>query len=365
MSPSLDNWTSLFLLAAGFGVFIFLLLIINSRNKFNYPIAFLVLSFSLILVQYVLYWSGYQRQFPYLIQLPAMCYYASGPLLFIYFYKIYSGEFKRLFLLNFLPSLLILISALVFILKGGFKVEGNTWLFRFLFNPWVITLSMSVYAGLIFKLIRDNTPKEPSEFASVRTKWATFLIGLYTIFILAYVSYYVLVEFPFFNSQWDYMISMMLTISIYGIGFMAFKQPAIFNGEMFSALFLPAPADDSKLEAKLINEFYDNLVAFMKKEKLYLDSELRMVNVADQIGYSTHMLSQVINEKYGKNFNQFINDHRLEEAEELLRSASDYSIKNICYDVGFNNKATFYTSFKKKYHCTPLEFKQQQVSSAG
>ena len=221
---------------------------------------------------------------------------------------------------------------------------------------------MSVYAGAIFNLIRSNTPKDPTEFELVRTKWAKLMMSLYTIFILAYVSYYVLVKFPSFNPQWDYMISMMLTISIYGIGFMAFKQPAIFNGEMFSALFLPVSADDQNLDENHINEFYDNLVAFMKKEKLYLDSELRMVNVADQIGYSTNMLSQIINEKYGKNFNQFINDHRLEEAEELLRSTSDYSIKNICYEVGFNNKATFYTSFKKKYHCTPLEFKQQQVS---
>ena len=362
MSPSLDNWTSLFLLAAGFGVFIFLLLIINPRNKFNYPIAFLVLSFSLILITYVLYWSGYQKQFPYLIQLPAMCYYASGPLLYIYFYKIYSGEFKRVFLLYFIPSLLVLLSATIFLLEGGFKEENNTWLFRFLFNPWLIAFSMSVYAGAIFSLIRSNTPKEPSEFELVRTKWAKLMMSLYTIFILAYVSYYVLVKFPSFNPQWDYMNSILLTISIYGIGFMAFKQPAIFNGEMFSALFLPVSADEPNLDANLINEFYDNLVAFMKKEKLYLDSELRMVNVADQIGYSTHMLSQIINEKYGKNFNQFINDYRLEEAEELLRSTGDYSIKNICYEVGFNNKATFYTSFKKKYHCTPLEFKQQQVS---
>ena len=121
MSPSLDNWTSLFLMAAGFGVFMFILLIINNRKGSNYSIALLVLAFSLILVQYVLYWSGYQRQFPYLIQLPAMCYYASGPLLYIYFYKIYFGGFKKIFLLNFLPSLLILISAIIFILKGGFK----------------------------------------------------------------------------------------------------------------------------------------------------------------------------------------------------------------------------------------------------
>jgi len=52
MQPSFDTWTSGFLFAVVMGVFLFVILI-TSRNKKNYPIAFFVLSFSVILFQYV------------------------------------------------------------------------------------------------------------------------------------------------------------------------------------------------------------------------------------------------------------------------------------------------------------------------
>ncbi|MCB0458382.1 MAG: AraC family transcriptional regulator, partial [Flavobacteriaceae bacterium] len=91
--------------------------------------------------------------------------------------------------------------------------------------------------------------------------------------------------------------------------------------------------------------------------------ELRLVNLADALGFSTHLLSKVINKKSGKNFNQFVNDYRLNEAKRLLIDNPDYSIKSIYFDVGFNNKATFYNAFKKEFRCTPSEFRDSMISS--
>jgi AraC-like DNA-binding protein len=82
-----------------------------------------------------------------------------------------------------------------------------------------------------------------------------------------------------------------------------------------------------------------------------------LVNLADQLGFSTHLLSKIINKKSGKNFNHFINDYRLREAEALISENSSTRIKSIYFDVGFNNKATFYKAFKSKHNCTPLEYK--------
>ena len=96
----------------------------------------------------------------------------------------------------------------------------------------------------------------------------------------------------------------------------------------------------------------------MESKKPYIDNELRLVKLADQVGYSTHLLSKVINKKYGGNFNSFINDYRLKEAETLLAKKDETSIKSIYFDVGFNNKATFYKAFKAKHNCTPLEYQR-------
>ena len=119
---------------------------------------------------------------------------------------------------------------------------------------------------------------------------------------------------------------------------------------------LPIKNKNESFETSMLNEFYENVTNYMEIEKPYIDNELRLVNLADQVGFSTHLLSKIINKKYGKNFNNFVNDYRLKEAEELLLLDDSYNVKNIYFDVGFNNKTTFYKAFKSKNNCTPLEF---------
>lgn len=159
------------------------------------------------------------------------------------------------------------------------------------------------------------------------------------------------------------MISITMSISIYTIGFFVIKQPRVFDGEFFTELFLPSENADASFEESLMNELYTKLTRYMETEKPYIDNELRLVNLADSLGFSTHLLSKVINKKSEKNFNQFVNDYRLQEAKRLLLENPNYSIKSIYFDVGFNNKATFYQAFKKEFHCTPSQFRDTSVSS--
>ncbi|PKA82343.1 AraC family transcriptional regulator [Ulvibacter sp. MAR_2010_11] len=357
MEPSLDTWTSIFLLAVAMGLFLFVILMTSGIRK-NYPIAFLILAFSLILFQYVLYWTHYDQRYPFLIQFPPVCYYATGPLLYLYFLNLYKHTIPKWFALHFIPSMVLMIPTVILWLKYAGITTMSIPMQPLVNAYWLIVAHMVGYAILILLLIAKH--KElTSEFGKVRHKWAKVLITLYMLFILAYVSYYVLVNFSFFNSQWDYMISMMMSISIYTIGYFIMKQPKIFDGELFAHVFLPIKNKDESFEASLLNEFFENLTQYMAKQKPYTDNELRLVHLADQVGYSTHLLSKVINKKSGKNFNSFVNEYRLREAEQLLRSQSDEYIKNIYFDVGFNNKATFYKAFKNKYSCTPSEYKER------
>ena len=107
--------------------------------------------------------------------------------------------------------------------------------------------------------------------------------------------------------------------------------------------------------------FYEKLLSYIHTNKPYLNNDLRLVQLADKIGFSSHILSKLINEKSKKNFNQFINEYRLEEAKKLLIENSEARIKTIYFDVGFNNKATFNTAFKNKFNCTPSEYKRKNL----
>lgn len=357
MQASLDTWTSLFLLAVAMGLFLFFVLI-TSPNKKTRPIAFLVLAFSIILCQYVLYWTKYVVEFPYLQALPPFCYYTTGPLLYLYFQNLYKKNVNFKYVLHFFPAFILAIPNIFLWLNYSGLVSMDIPFLYLVRGHWIIVAHMALYTILSFNLIQKN--KTPlGEYTKVRHTWAKVLTTLYALFVLSYTSYYVLVNFSFFNIEWDYMISIMMSLSIYTIGYFIFKQPQVFDGEFYAQLFLPIANKKESFENSMINEFYDYLTIYMTKEKPYTDNELRLVNLADKVGFSTHLLSKIVNEKSGKNFNSYINDYRLIEAESMLTSGENYNIKSIYFDVGFNNKVTFYTAFKNKHHCTPSEYKMK------
>ncbi|MCB0466573.1 MAG: AraC family transcriptional regulator [Aequorivita sp.] len=354
VAPSFDSWTSMFLLAVAMGVFLFVSILL-SKDKKNIPIAFLVLAFSTILFQYVLFWTKYTQVFPYLGMAPHICYYAAGPLLYLYFLNLYKKEASFNFILHFLPAFLVLVTYVAQLMNGLHLTQVKVpWLW-FSGNPWFIAIHLALYCFLAYRMFFRS--KRTNEFEKLRYRWSMVLAFLFSLFTLAYISYYVLINFPFFNSDWDYMISITMSASIYTIAFFVMKQPQIFDGEFFVQLFLPDQNKDNSFEESLLNEFYAKLTKYMENEKPFIDNELRLVNLADSLGFSTHLLSKVINKKSGKNFNQYINDYRLLEAKRLLLENPQYSIKTIYFDVGFNNKATFYKSFRKEFNCTPSEFR--------
>tara|TARA_R100000935_G_scaffold44696_2_gene67617 strand:- start:40918 stop:42009 length:1092 start_codon:yes stop_codon:yes gene_type:complete len=354
--PSFDTWTAGFLIAVAMGLFLSVLLL-STKNKKSYPIAFFVLAFAAILFQYVLYWTGYQYVFPYFIMVPPLCYYLTGPLLYWYFLNLYQKPIPKTFAFHFIPACIVFCIYLLMLFRNTLGTQFSIPFIRLSSNQWFIATHMVAYF-LVLKFSFVKLKDATSEFKTIRTNWAKILTWLYGIFILAYLSYYILVNFSFFNDEWDYAISIMMTLSIYTIGYFIFKEPKVFDGEFYAEIFLPNVSKAESLEDQLLDELYKKITTYMVQKKPYMHNELRLANLADQLDFSTHVLSKVINQRSGGNFNNFVNKYRLEAAESLLKEDPAASIKTIYFEVGFNSKAAFYTAFKEKHHCTPLQYRQ-------
>jgi AraC-like DNA-binding protein len=114
----------------------------------------------------------------------------------------------------------------------------------------------------------------------------------------------------------------------------------------------------SLLDDDLARHYLNVVVEAVVNQKMYLNPDLTISMLVEQTGVSRHRLSQVINQKLGKNFNDFVNEYRVEEAKKLLVSPESHYLTNlaIAFEVGFNSKSTFYTVFKKNTGLTPSEF---------
>ncbi len=108
-------------------------------------------------------------------------------------------------------------------------------------------------------------------------------------------------------------------------------------------------------------ELKNKLEHLMGTEKLYLQHELRLDDIAKLLNISRHHASQVINENFNMSFYDYINAYRIEEAKNKLSSFGNsvQSISEIAYQCGFNNRVSFYKAFKKITHITPKEFIQK------
>jgi AraC-like DNA-binding protein len=107
----------------------------------------------------------------------------------------------------------------------------------------------------------------------------------------------------------------------------------------------------------------EKLIGYLKDSKAYLNPELTIGDIGKEIDVPVHQLSKALNQYLKKNFYQFINEYRVEEAMRLLSddSLSGRSVLSIGMDSGFSTKSTFNEAFKKLSGHTPSDFRKRQI----
>ena len=96
----------------------------------------------------------------------------------------------------------------------------------------------------------------------------------------------------------------------------------------------------------------------MDIDKVYLDPELTLTELAKKAGTNASLLSKVINTSYSQNFNDYVNRFRVAEAIRLMADPQyrNFNLLAIAYDAGFNSKSTFNRAFKKVTGVIPKDY---------
>lgn len=200
----------------------------------------------------------------------------------------------------------------------------------------------------------------------------SILNTLYKINILFYVVHFLvlirwLVTFTYGNGELKEWIVMLDGISFFVCTcwylFVALNNPDFFRGVNSDLKPIKEVVTEEKPSPEINaekNAAIESLKDFMLKNEPYLDSSLTIQNLAEQVKMPVKDLSALINLYMDKHFFDFINEYRIEKAKEILRDPSkkDLTILEILYEVGFNSKSSFSTSFKKYTGTTPTDFRK-------
>ncbi|MEM8895626.1 MAG: helix-turn-helix transcriptional regulator [Bacteroidota bacterium] len=341
MEPSFDHWTSLFLIAACQGIFLAILLLRRGSNE-NRFLSALILSFSLCLVYYVLFWTGYYKVLPRQLGLAQGLTYLFGPLLLLYVQGVKS--YRRYDFLHLAPFALYTFR---YLLESPLRdIPGS-----------MVALSqilhLSIYTALIFSSIRQSQINTTNGKRSIFT-WRKMVGIAFLAYVISFTSYFILVWTGLLKLEYDYMISAASAVFIYFIGFNGLhyrEWPKEENTVRYERSGLTSTASHA------ISQKLNDL---MIKEKVYLRSSLKLNDLAELLDVQPHHVSQVINEIEGKNFADFINGYRIKQAKLLLGN-SDQKILSVALSSGYNNKTSFNYSFKKQTGMAPSAYRQKRI----
>lgn len=114
----------------------------------------------------------------------------------------------------------------------------------------------------------------------------------------------------------------------------------------------PAANQDSGCNTLLIERIRE----LVENKKLFLNSELKITDIADTLGIHRNIVSDAINSHTGFSFNQYISNYRVEHAKSLLRQDPNKKLSSISAESGFANEQSFFRTFKAITGKTPKEW---------
>ena len=165
-------------------------------------------------------------------------------------------------------------------------------------------------------------------------------------------------DVPFQESIKEHILSIVENYSKKDFGFELFISARIHDIFALISKFL---ADKINLENNTGNikkmQGMDKLAEAFKFIEANYMNDISLSDVAKAVGFSESYFSRMFKDITEKNFILYLNEYRIKQAE-LFLMASNMSIADIAYAVGFNSIVTFNRSFKSIKGCSPSVYKK-------
>jgi AraC-like DNA-binding protein len=233
----------------------------------------------------------------------------------------------------------------------------------------LLTIQLTVYCFFIMKKLKKHE-KSIETFRSytenIDLKWLKNIV-----FTVIGLTLFWVVDLLFLLSSDDFLwINFFLLGVVFFISYHFVKQKEVFpftvvqTNEIIEIVEeFDEPEKKQLIDDTKLQESKRELMDLMASKKLFTDPEISLVKLSVEMNCSPHLLSYVVNNGFNENFYQFISRYRIDAAKEMiLDSNKNYlGLLGIGFEVGFNSKSAFNSTFKKITGKTPSEFKKSNL----
>ncbi len=271
-----------------------------------------------------------------------------GPLLRWYVLCMTHPDFKlpKSYVLELLPFVLI-FSASLFVTRGWF--ENSKWVIVvFSSGLLFIYLHLAFYIGLAWHSFRQVKRRHVKQ---QRTKSQKAVLRWLQLLLVGFILIWGTYVLNILDDAVPYIIGpMVYSVVVYFLSYKAFQLRA-------------TDVDGGVFKENSNNYLFTQVSNLVIGDKLYLEPDLSLSKLSKLLGKSPQQVSLVVNEYAKRNFNDYINFHRIQDSKKLLSSTENdkYTISSIAFDVGFSSLSSFNGAFKKFEGTTPSAFRKKRT----
>jgi AraC-like DNA-binding protein len=366
-------WTAVFTVSIAQGIFLLVLLLRRSAGNrlATRLLTAVILVMILTNLDFVLVSSGLYRSVPELFGISFGMMFLLGPLFYFYARSITDRQFswKARQCLHFVPYLVELLMNLSFMslspsvkvafieafAGGNLKVRGvDLAIFA------VQDVHFSVYLALVYR----RTASIPRSYGNIsyiisiteRVRWLRSLWYALSSFLLTVVLLLLyLAVAGTFDPVSNYSYTVIASAIIY---LLAYKL--VLSPELFTPDFERKYKSYRQFETDTHESIVKRLNALMEEQERFIDPDLSLASIADELQLPVYQVSKIINEHFGKSFSDFVGEYRVKAYIARINDPrySAFSLYGIALEVGFNSKSSFNSIFKKVTGKTPSEYKR-------
>ncbi len=389
-------YSSLLLISFSQGIIYSLLLLKKgwqTDTKSNYWLSFFIFLCALYIAPWMLGFAGWYDNQPYrdiLFYTPFQHLLLIGPVIYFYTQSLLNPSFRlhRQNLLHFIPGIAYLIYILClwiydkfiandyFFYKDGMDKDFESWYQNLGLLSMMLYFIVSIrYYNLYRKLMYQVVSYADSIlFKWIKTYLYAFLVMLSLPIILDIVSSFY-PEIESYTGTWWFFL--FFSIIMYYIAITGYSNAIVtkipFDVSVFPnqpALLLYEGKNEEEtcidIEQETFTEqespetilWKNKIERLIQNEKLYQNPELTLTDLAKKLDTNATLISKSINQGFGLNFNDFINQYRIDAVKKAFETGEHKksTLLGIAFDSGFNSKATFNRAFKKNTGLSPKHY---------
>jgi AraC-like DNA-binding protein len=274
--------------------------------------------------------------------------------------------YKNYLRINYFFALLILLltplNIGLHLTSGGsirvlFGVElTNTLFMTSQYSAFVLTVAAFIISIAETFRYRKMVQNEFTDFGMLQINWLwQFIFLLFPIILLwGFDLVYIIMggtgPSEFLSFTW-----MFIFIFLYFFSFKAFRNPNLFEHVPLSAKEEFGIQNEKKENHPCTEENSSRIISEMENQQFYLNEELTLHSFAKEINMSSRLISSCINKNMGQNFNEWVNNYRVDKALQIIKSdeKNSLSIEGIGSDSGFKSRSAMYAAFNKKLGHSP------------